>query len=1296
MDIYLARLQQKPIPNIKNKDGVQVFFSKTELVSPEVDENLIERDEDGEIVADYNETDKQEVKKSLCKIQDGRKESKLDRELIMKILSENHVFHVSRKHLPQQSPELAETVVPPDEDVSEKITKTLQFEIESDEEEVEEPEEDVEEPQKKGKKTVVIKRKRKEPQEEEIVMGDVNPDTVIADATVKTRIPKKYQHRLKTSTFYMNNRKKFIQQLAPMFDIYKKELTQGQKVASKEDGFSPMIHQRVISDYLNLYTPYRGLLLYHGLGAGKTCGSIGIAEGFKSQKKVFVMTLASLKANFFNQLKECGDPLYRLNQYWEFVSIEGKPDYIPLLSNILSIPKEVIKKRKGAWMVNVSKEANFEDLSDEDKKSLNEQIDIMIRSKYIDVNYNGLTETNIDSKLKLQQGEFKKGNKNPFDNSVVVVDEVHNLVSMIVNKMNEKKSISYLLYQYLMSASNARIVLLSGTPIINYPNEIGILFNILRGHIKTWNFPVKITSGAKKPTRDNIVQWFEDEGLSTFDFVDYSGDNVTVTRNPFGFINKTVHKKKYGGASKSTKKNRHLSKKNTRKHREVIETENGLAKIIDRNPESILDETDEKRKMRINALFETQKGGSFEDYRGVVLDETGNISDADFKKIVVKALKKHGLETALPSKIKHIGHKALPDNSKEFLDKFVELDSSEMKNKDVFQKRILGLTSYIKGVDDDLYPSYISSEHDKVFHIERVPMSQYQFTLYEKIREEESKQEKRTKQQMSKQNAEELFKTSSTYKIASRLCCNFAFPDPPGRPKKNTGELIGKEDIGDFEYDEPKKGGAGDDPKQKKLQVLGNVVLEDIDVLDAEKEVEQKVEEEKEVEEEEKEVEEAEEKEVEVVEKEVEEAEEKEVEVVEEEEKAPIEEFKVKVAKKKPKDFGKQVAEVLMELNSRKEEVFSPAGLKTYSPKFLKILKNLTSTDNIGLHLIYTQFRTLEGVSLLKYVLDANGFAEFKIQKIPNSSDWEIVEDEKDKGKLKYALHTGTETDEEKKILLNIYNSNWGEVPSSIVNKLQEEDKENNFMGECIKILMITASGAEGINLKNTRFVHIVEPYWNMVRLEQVIGRARRIASHMSLPEDLRTVKVFLYMSVIPQDILTSDKHKSIRNRDISRLTNKLAESIDDSTYLGRYVKNLNNVPGVISTDEQLFERAMQKDQVNSQILTAVKESAMDCSLYEHKDENLACYSFGKVRTNAFGSFPTLEQEMAQRGVEETKKQKVSYREYLYKGNKYVQNKKTYELYTYDDYEKAKKTRAMMYPIGKVIYKGKQENVVLY
>ena len=48
--------------------------------------------------------------------------------------------------------------------------------------------------------------------------------------------------------------------------------------------FSPMNHQLFVRDYLNITTPYRGLLLYHGLGSGKTCTSIGIIEGFKHDK----------------------------------------------------------------------------------------------------------------------------------------------------------------------------------------------------------------------------------------------------------------------------------------------------------------------------------------------------------------------------------------------------------------------------------------------------------------------------------------------------------------------------------------------------------------------------------------------------------------------------------------------------------------------------------------------------------------------------------------------------------------------------------------------------------------------------------------------------------------------------------------------------------------------------------------------------------------------------------------------------------------------------------------------------
>ena len=55
--------------------------------------------------------------------------------------------------------------------------------------------------------------------------------------------------------------------------------------------------------------------------------------------------------------------------------------------------------------------------------------------------------------------------------------------------------------------------------------------------------------------------------------------------------------------------------------------------------------------------------------------------------------------------------------------------------------------------------------------------------------------------------------------------------------------------------------------------------------------------------------------------------------------------------------------------------------LGTYSPKFQKILENLMDEENRGLHLIYSQLRTIEGIELLKLSMEANGFAEFKIKK---------------------------------------------------------------------------------------------------------------------------------------------------------------------------------------------------------------------------------------------------------------------------------------------------------------------------
>ena len=110
------------------------------------------------------------------------------------------------------------------------------------------------------------------------------------------------------------------------------------------DKFDLLTHQKIVKYYINLFSPYRGILLYHGLGAGKTCSSIAIAEGMKTYKRVLVMTPASLRMNFVEELKKCGDPLYKREQYWEFINTKTQPEMIDIIQQKIQISKDYIKK----------------------------------------------------------------------------------------------------------------------------------------------------------------------------------------------------------------------------------------------------------------------------------------------------------------------------------------------------------------------------------------------------------------------------------------------------------------------------------------------------------------------------------------------------------------------------------------------------------------------------------------------------------------------------------------------------------------------------------------------------------------------------------------------------------------------------------------------------------------------------------------------------------------------------------------------------------------------------------------
>ena len=258
---------------------------------------------------------------------------------------------------------------------------------------------------------------------------------------------------------------------------------------------------------------------------------------------------------------KCGDLMYKKNQYWEFIESRGNPELTRILSQILMFPDDkFVRANGGAWMVNVTKPSNYEtELTPSQRVRVDRQIDEMINTKYDFINYNGLRA----EKLKSMTDGYTR---NPFDNSVVIIDEAHNFVSRIVNKLKRATSMAYRLYNFLLSAQNAKVVLLTGTPIINYPNEIAVLFNILRGNIDNWVFTVSeggagAAAGSGRLTLDTFKTIFGLTGAAappqarrgkggmaaadfakgiglSFDYMDYNTRNkkLMITRNPFGFV----------------------------------------------------------------------------------------------------------------------------------------------------------------------------------------------------------------------------------------------------------------------------------------------------------------------------------------------------------------------------------------------------------------------------------------------------------------------------------------------------------------------------------------------------------------------------------------------------------------------------------------------------------------------------------------------------------------------------------------------------------------------------------------
>ena len=198
-------------------------------------------------------------------------------------------------------------------------------------------------------------------------------------------------------------------------------------------------------------------------------------------------------------------------------------------------------------------------------------------------------------------------------------------------------------------------------------------------------------------------------------------------------------------------------------------------------------------------------------------------------------------------------------------------------------------------------------------------------------------------------------------------------------------------------------------------------------------------------------------------------------------------------------------------------------NLQKYSIKIFKIMQKVLRAK--GLVFIYSNFKQYGGLKSIIKVLKHYGYKDYH---------------KYGEGYKRFAVWTGDQSINLKDEIRDVFNNT------------------NNLDGSKLKIILGSPSIKEGVSLMGVRQVHILEPYWNQSRLDQIIGRAVRYCSHKNLDKEQRNVKVYIYIAIHPSIPLSIDKYirdLSIRKNDLIKDFEKgLKESAVDCSLL----KNAN------------------------------------------------------------------------------------------------------------------------------------------
>ena len=926
-------------------------------------------------------------------------------------------------------------------------------------------------------------------------------------------------------------------------------------------------YQLFVKGYLSLETPFRGLLVYHGLGTGKTATAVITTEGL-SHMRINTLLPKSLKDNFINEIKEWGGDIYNIdNSNWAFYDYEENKKIIDnyLLEEydlkndkddgfIKKIHKHTLKKLKddisesvkdikdekerklkikyllhqsatgvkrglfikiddefkeGVEILTVDGELkpnkhikaydNIKQLSDIQKLQLKIQMNNIILNKYNFIHSNALptiTEEQLnhfdikdDVAIKILQDDGKnptdrqklmnnlvekyKENKklgifSPFHNEVIIIDEVHNLISQITNNRGP----SLIFYDWITNSVDTKIIFLSGTPIINEPSEIAYLFNMLKGKQQVYEFTLKMTGDIDEITNklkeifyNNIscveqlyVRKYKGKIIVSFiktksnfaNILDDDGNVKTLKYNDYSF--NEFMKQIYIGLHKFIDK-------------KLISPNEKEFKAIDKKELKYI--TDGKQKI-------------FDEDSGIIFNKHHKLFEIynDEEQLIDLS------------------------NNMEFMDYFFDEDYNIPPRKQVLLRRMLmGLTSYypidrsaISFMPEIVDPTMNIIEYNDYNITKKINLVPCQMS-YEQFNEYEVKFNKETEEDIKKFSKKTIFEDEYFhYYGGTRQTCNIIY------------------------------------------NVEGNTKLK----------------------------------------------------------------------------------YTLM----NQDKNFSD-NLSTYSPKMFNVVKNMEKfikdDKPTGKVLLYSVYRNDGGSGAFEQVLINLGYEKYDYES--NHID-DLIKTNSKKKRYTFISGEAEDNNEENK---KAYNN------------------ADNISGEYIQIMIISQSGAEGISLTCVRQVHILEPYWNNVRMDQVFGRAIRRDSHIGpdksnpwLPKDKQNVEQYLYLALFPEGGNIKQIFDSIKSqewdivKDITHQENFEQYLLDNHKNVYVMIQKILNIKSSSkngTSDEMLFNIMERKYNITEKLNDIIKESSVDCLKHTTDNPilNSKCIQFTSKLENEMAYFPGID-----------------------------------------------------------------------